>query len=243
MKQILKRVYFYVFNRMPVQYKRLLTYIAISKNNHIDQDVTVQDNVNIFNQIYGDNVWGSSESRSGTGSHIGTTVKVRKTLPVLWEKHNIKTFLDVPCGDYNWMKEVDKKNIVYIGGDIVPEIIDRNNQNYRSENIVFAIMDITADNLPKVDMIFCKDCLQHLSYDSVFRALRSFKKSGSKYLLTTSYPKTWYNWDICNGDYRPLNLRKKPFKLPKPIYKIHEISKEIEPDKCLYLWELEKIDI
>jgi hypothetical protein len=73
-------------------------------------------------------------------------------------------------------------------------------------------------------MIFCKDCLQHLSYENVFKALETFKKSESKYLLTTSYPLTLINWDICDGDSRPLNLRKPPFNLPFPIIKIHENS-------------------
>jgi SAM-dependent methyltransferase len=223
---------------VPVQ--RILTYLFFSKKRFI-----YQDDPDVFRAIYTNNVWSSEESYSGGGSHIETTVKIRKALPVLWEKYGIKTFLDVPCGDYNWMKEVDKKNIVYVGGDIVEEIIDHNNQYYKNVNVSFSVMDIIKDYLPKVDMIFCKDCLQHLSYDNVSKALINFKRSGSKYLLTTSYPLTWFNWDICNGNYRALNLRIRPFKLPKPIYKIHEDSKgyEMEADKFFYLYELEKIKL
>jgi hypothetical protein len=189
-------------------------------------------------------MWDSNESRSGGGSQINSTQTIRAKLPLLWKKYNIKTFLDVPCGDYNWMKEVKKDNIVYIGGDIVRELTEQNNHNYKTENVSFKVIDITQDVLPTVDMIFCKDCLQHLSYENVFKALKNFKHSKSKYLLTTSYPLTLSNWDICDGDYRPLNLRKKPFNLPAPIEKVHEKSKGckgVEKDKYMYLYKLEDI--
>jgi 2-polyprenyl-3-methyl-5-hydroxy-6-metoxy-1,4-benzoquinol methylase len=201
-----------------------------------------KNDANVFSTIYNGNLWGSNESRSGGGSEVGTTEIIRKTLPVLWKQYGIKTFLDVPCGDYNWMKEVAKDNISYIGGDIVKELIERNNRSYKSENVSFKVIDITKDNLPAVDMIFCKDCLQHLSYENIFKALENFKKSNSKYLLTSTYPLTPSNWDIFDGDYRPLNLRKKPFRLPVPIEKIHETpGGGVEKDKYMYLYKLENI--
>jgi 2-polyprenyl-3-methyl-5-hydroxy-6-metoxy-1,4-benzoquinol methylase len=146
---------------------------------------TYKNNSNVFNTIYNDNVWGSNESRSDIGSEIGTTKVIRKMLPVLWKQYGIKTFLDVPCGDYNWMKDIPKDNIYYIGDDIVKKLIDQNNKKYKTENVSFKIIDITKDVLPASDMIFCKDCLQHLSYENIFKALINFKKSNSKYLLTT----------------------------------------------------------
>jgi hypothetical protein len=225
---------------MPVQIQRLNWKNSLRKGT-----LLYKNDSNVFTTIYKSNLWGSDESRSGGGSHVNTTKTIRKMLPVLWKQYNIKTFLDVPCGDYNWMKEVEKENIVYIGGDIVNELIEQNNRKYRTEHITFKVIDITQDVLPMVDMIFCKDCLQHLSYENIFKALKNFKYSRSKYLLTTSYPLTLSNWDIYNGDYRPLNLRIKPFNLPAPIAKIHEKSKGegMEKDKCMYLYKLEDIKI
>jgi SAM-dependent methyltransferase len=198
---------------------------------------------NIFETIYKDNIWDSKESYSGGGSHINSTKIIREKLPKLWEQYGITTFLDVPCGDYNWMKEVKKDAIIYTGGDIVEEMIEQNNQKYKQNNISFHVMDITKDKLPKVDMIFCKDCLQHLSYEDILKALLNFKNSNSRYLLVTSYPLTLRNWDIFNGDYRPLNLRIKPFCLPSPIMKIHEKYKgyQMERDKYMYLYNLADI--
>jgi 2-polyprenyl-3-methyl-5-hydroxy-6-metoxy-1,4-benzoquinol methylase len=192
---------------------------------------------NIFENIYKSNFWGSQESRSGGGSQINTTEKICGALPEVWKTYGIKTFLDVPCGDYNWMKEVCKVGIEYIGGDIVEELVEENNKKYRDKNILFKKLDITKDILPKVDMIFCKDCLQHLSHENVSKSLKNFANSGSKYLFTTSYPLTLKNWNIIDGDYRPLNLLKPPFNLPEPLYKIHENPHGgNELDKNMYLW-------
>jgi hypothetical protein len=237
--KILKAVY----HLLPISIQRILWHIFFT--GFTGKKFAYRNDPNVFRKIYENNMWNSDESCSGSGSEIATTVRIRKALPDLWKKYNIKTFLDVPCGDYNWMKEVDKKDVVYIGGDIVEEIIIKNNHNYKTDTVSFQVIDITKDNLPKVDMIFCKDCLQHLSYNNVFKALLNFKRSNSKYLLTSSYPLTWYNWDISDGDYRPLNLRKRPFHLPKPIEAILEDSKgkQVEADKYMYLYKLDDIEI
>ena len=202
-------------------------------------------NKDAFDHIYNDNMWGSSESCSVGGSEISATVSIRKALPLIWNKYNIKTFLDVPCGDFNWMKEVDKTGIEYIGGDIAQEAVKRNNELYGTSNIRFEKIDITKDALPKADMIFCKDCLQHLSDENVAKALRNFIQSGCKYLMLTSYPLTIKNHDILDGDYRPLNLLKKPYQLPKNyICKIKEKARGgfVELDKTMYLWKISDIN-
>lgn len=201
----------------------------------------VKNEQNTFEKIYNENYWGSSESRSGGGSSVESTQNVAASLPKIWGKYNIKSFLDVPCGDYNWMKNVDKKNIKYIGGDIVPKMIEVNNKKFKDANVSFEVIDITSNKIPKVDMIFCKDCLQHLSDENVEKALKNFKESGSTYLLVTSYPLTLENWNISNGGYRPLNLLKAPFNFPisSCLEKISEVKKDgNELDKILYLYRL-----
>lgn len=198
----------------------------------------------VFGKIYDKNYWGSLESRSGSGSKMDATQNIRESLPKIWGKYGVKSVLDVPCGDYNWMKTIDKKNIQYIGGDIVPEIVRTNNKNFKNDNTSFEVIDITSDKIPKADMIICRDCLQHLSYENVKKALKNFKESGSTYLLATSYPWTLDNWDILDGDYRPLNLLQKPFNFqPSYLEKIQETNISWnEPDKFLYLYKLDDIN-
>ena len=196
----------------------------------------------VFSVICHENLWQSEESASGGGSTLQATQTIREFLPKFIEDYAIKSMLDVPCGDYNWMRYIEKK-CKYIGGDIVPTIIEKNIKEYSSNDVQFRFIDITKDPLPQVDLIFCKDCFQHLSYLNVKKAINNFKLSGSRWLLVTSYPKTIRNHDIYDGDYHPLNLFKKPFNFPKPILKIREqsIAKDVEVDKTMYLFALADI--
>ena len=153
-----------------------------------------------FDEIYDSNYWGSDESRSGRGSTLAATETIRAFLPKLFKKYKIKSMLDVPCGDFNWMGHVDMNGVSYVGGDIATKAIADNSKKYgKRKNTKFLVLNIIKDKLPAADLIFCKDCLQHLSYESVKKAIVNFKRSGAKYLLVTSYPLTLKNWDIGDG--------------------------------------------
>lgn len=205
----------------------------------------LQTTGNVFDEIYKTNYWNSQESSSGGGSTLNATQTIRKYLEYLFVEKEIKTMLDIPCGDYNWMNTVKKNNLEYIGADIVPALVDKNKKMYESNDVSFIIRDLAKDSLPTVDLIFCKDCLQHLSYLNAKKAINNVKNSKSKYFLVTTYPKTWRNWDILDGDYRPLNLRKSPFNFPKPELEILEKSEEegVEVDKTMYLYRVSELPL
>ena len=198
----------------------------------------------MFSKIYKTNSWGDDESFSGTGSNLGQTSGIIELLPQLFKKYSIKTVLDIPCGDFNWMKHVDFDGIEYIGADIVKEII-KNNQKYSRENIKFVQMDIISSNLPKVDLIFSRDCLVHFSNEDILKTLNNIKKSGSTYLLTTTFPDHHENMDIKTGKWRTINLEQPPFDLNKPLEIIREECTEDDHlyyDKSLALWEIKDIN-
>ena len=201
----------------------------------------------IFNDIYRSNSWESDESVSGPGSTLLSTENLRLKLETFFKNYGISSIVDAPCGDYNWFKEIDYKFEFYRGYDIVKDIIDNNNKKYASPNVEFDFSDITKDILPKADLIFCRDCLVHLSFNKIFKAVTNFKKSGSKYLLTTSYFDHNENKDIVTGDWRKLNLLLPPFNFPKERLSISEECKGSDTnflyskDKCLSLWELDDL--
>ncbi len=230
-KKIIKRYY--------DPFKRLKTSFTYKK-----QNFNLNSSPEVFDHIYNKDFWDSMESKSGVGSTLEATSVIREQLPKIIANFSINTMLDVPCGDYNWMKEV-QKNCTYIGGDIVAEAVNKNQQLYASDSVQFQKIDISSDTIPKVDLIFCRDCLQHISDDKVKKALANFKNSGSKYLLVTSYPNTWRNHDIYDGDYRPLNLLIKPYHLTNYILKIREAWKVqgVEVDKTMYLFELKSMNL
>jgi SAM-dependent methyltransferase len=191
-----------------------------------------------FTEIYEKNLWSSPESVSGGGSEMQNTEVIRRELPVLIQKFGITSILDIPCGDWNWMKDVDLCGASYIGADIVEPLIGLNKANYTG--IDFRVLDITKDELPKVDLIFTRDCLGHLSNDNVLKAIRNCQESGAKYLLATSFTKFNHNNDITDGGWKCINLMIDPFFL-NPIYLINEDCKEGYPhynDKCMILIQL-----
>jgi SAM-dependent methyltransferase len=191
-----------------------------------------------FTEIYEKNLWCSPESVSGGGSEIQNTKVIRRELPVLIQKFGIQSILDIPCGDWNWMKDVDLCGASYIGADIVEPLIGLNKANYT--NIDFRVLDLINDTLPKVDLIFTRDCLGHLSNDNVSKAIRNCQESGAKYLLATSFTKWDMNHDIEDGGWKCINLMIPPFQL-NPIYLINEDCQEGYPhynDKCMILFQL-----
>ena len=106
--------------------------------------------------------------------------------------------------------------------------------------------DLTHDSLPTTDVILCRDCLIHLSFKNIKKALATIKASGSKYLLTTTFPDRRENENTVTGGFRPLNLQIEPFNFPAPICLINEgcdLKGGTEKDKSLALWLIAEIPV
>jgi hypothetical protein len=186
------------------------------------------------------------DSVSGTGSTIDSTKAIIERLPGILKQLDIRSMCDAPCGDFHWMSQIDLSNINYIGADIVEENIVQNTWKYvhNGQNRSFIVRDITADPLPCVDLIFCRDCLVHFSDEDVWKALRNICYSGSQYLMTTTFIDRKENFDIATGGWRPLNLEQAPFHFPAPIGLLNEDCPEqagVFGDKCLSLWKVEDL--
>ena len=202
-------------------------------------------NKDIFRKIYLNNSWGDKYSHSGTGSNLIETGTLRKEIPTIIEKYKIKSILDIPCGDFYWMKDLDLKDIKYIGADIVPDLIKKNTKEFTANNINFKILDLTSDRLPYSDLIFCRDCLVHLSFEDIFKALENIKQTKSKYFMTTNFLFRDKNHNIATGNWRTINLCKPPFNFNSPIENLLENCSEGKDneftDKALSIWEVKSI--
>lgn len=191
-----------------------------------------------FTEIYKHNLWNNEESRSGGGSTLNRTAKIRSGLRSLLLEEGIKSICDAGCGDFNWMKTVEINNAKYIGVDIVPDLIASNKASYENEHVSFLELDIIHDNLPTVDLILCREVLFHLSFKDVCAAIGNFKRSKSKFLLATHYPHIARNVDIETGRCRGINFQMAPLNFSAPLRTIEEDVS----DHCLALWRLEDID-
>ncbi|MDH3610813.1 MAG: hypothetical protein OEM79_03515 [Nitrosopumilus sp.] len=111
----------------------------------------------IFTLIYQNKLWSKSSStgtgisRSGSGANLEQTKSIRTELPKLLRELKINSMIDVPCGDFLWMKEINLDFLSYLGCDIVSEIIEKNNKTYSNEKRKFFKLNITQDSLPETD--------------------------------------------------------------------------------------------
>ncbi len=197
----------------------------------------------VFRFIYEQNLWGNKESVSGRGSSSDQTKILIKEIPKLIKKYHIKSILDIPCGDFNWMRNVVNDNLTYIGGDIVGSIIKKNQRQYKRKNIKFIKINLIAGSLPAADLLICRDCFVHFSYEDIKKSLSNIRKRKIKYLLVTTYTERTRNRNILTGDWRPLNMEIKPFYL-QPVRIINESSTERNRryvDKSLMLVQVRSI--
>jgi hypothetical protein len=203
-----------------------------------------------FTSVFKNNAFNGIESLSGRGSDSDQTSFLISVLPNFFSDFNVTSIFDVPCGDHEWFKKINLVEISYIGGDIVPQLIENNNGEFASKHKKFTLFDLTTQIPPKSDLIFCRDLFVHLDTKSIRKSLRNIKASGSKFLLTTTFTedRAYYNIPkISLGvPWRAINLQNKPFNFPVPIHLINEKCTEGDGlfcDKSLGLWSIQDLEI
>lgn len=185
---------------------------------------------NIFTNIYNTDEWTRG---SGPGSQIENVKPYIHFLHTILKKHNIKSTIDLGCGDWSFSKHIDWNGINYTGIDIVELVINKNINKYASSNVNFYNTDIfSIQNIEQYDLIIIKDVFQHLSYEEIFKIIDHIKNI--KLLLITN-DFCDINVDCNNGKWRPLNLKMSPFNLncinecifkSEPFTKISQLIKQ-----------------
>ena len=194
-----------------------------------------------FSRIYEQHAWsgGGAETRSGAGSTIVATEQIRSQLPRLLREYQATGLMDIGCGDFNWMKEVELP-VPYLGLDIVDSMISSNSAKYGTNAIRFACLDATREPLPAgYDFAICREVLFHLSFRDCKRLLRNVLSSEARFLMLTTSRKIATNKDIVSGGFRNLNLEAPPFNFPKPQEFVEDNS--ISEDRILGLWRTEDL--
>src|SRR5512139_2329881 len=179
---------------------------------------------------------GLPETRCGIGATVANTESIRKELPKLFLGLGIRSLVDAPCGDFNWLSTVSMEQIDYTGCDIDPvniKIARGRDTNARSAK--FLVADIRNDRLPSVDLMLCREFLQHLPNRQVHDVLANYYYSRIPFLLATCHTNK-ENDDLPKpGGFRPLNLALSPFNLPPPVRVIED------GDHLLALWQRDQL--
>jgi hypothetical protein len=200
----------------------------------------------VFTGIYRQNHWRSSASVSGPGSTLEQTAALREALPFLFSTFGIQRLLDVPCGDFHWMQHTDRSALTsYHGGDIVAPLIEENQAKFQGDKVQFSRVDLLGDALPEADLLLCRDCLVHLSYRDISRAVSNIRRSKIRYLLSTTFNRH-ENRDIVTGAWRPINLQAPPFSFPDPLLLINERCADNDgeyADKYAALWSIDQLPL
>ena len=160
-----------------------------------------------FTSIYDKQVWGNG---SGGGSDPEIAKPYATLLQNFLRDNQIKSVVDIGCGDWQFSKRIDWSGIDYTGVDVVRSVVDRNNETFGKPGIRFMQGDITAIDLPRADLVIIKDVMQHWPNAAVFKVLPKLKTY--KFALVTNDFAS-LNKDCREGDTRPLDLQAEPFSV------------------------------
>src|SRR5262245_27781854 len=132
-----------------------------------------------FTAIYERNGWGDEESVSGPGSTLARAGDYLNDLLAMLDAFGVRSLVDAPCGDFNWMRRVvAARPLEYTGVDIVQELIAGRARADAGPGRHFLCLDMTRGELPRADLILCRDGLVHLSFADA-RAARSVTSSAA----------------------------------------------------------------
>jgi hypothetical protein len=172
------------------------------------------------------------ETANGPGSTVEATEAIREWLPGLFVRYDIRTMLDAPCGDWNWMRLVDLDYLnEYTGWDTDTNMVLKcqhrleegdHGGSFTPDAIFERVNILTVPEIPAYDLILSRDFLAHLPNEPIRGVLNKFKTSGSRFLLASHYPDADNEFVYKPQDFtyfgyaeRPVNLEKSPFNLTK----------------------------
>jgi hypothetical protein len=192
-----------------------------------------------FTEIYKCNYWLGGESLSGPGSSIRYTSDFQAEFRRIIFELSIRKVFDGPCGDFNWMKSfLPGLNIEYIGADIVAPLITKLSDEFSSPKVSFVHLDLTRGPFPSADLMLCRDCLFHLSYDDTELVLRNFLSADIPYFFTSNHRNNAdiVNRDIVTGDFRHTDLFSPPYCFPRdPLYIVQDaVPTDLRKQICLW---------
>jgi len=166
----------------------------------------------VFGEIYESAAW---EGGSGEGSRAAVTAVYRGIVEALVQGSDVRSVVDVGCGDWEFSQLIDWSDVSYLGLDVVPDVIARNRESFARPGVEFRHADVQVELPPAADLLLCKDVLQHWPVAWIQAFLRSTRRRYRYALLTndiaSTRPSHPLNSDIELGDWRPLDLESAPF--------------------------------
>ncbi len=176
---------------------RMVKSLFSSKNHTEEEGKGNRSTRSVMSSIYSNKSWGGKthDFYSGAGSHAKNVIEPYiKCISEFLESFEPKLDVcDLGCGDFNVGKNLVNSANNYIGIDIVPELIKRNQMLFQNDKLKFSCLDIVTDHLPQADCILVRQVLQHLSNNEISQVTTKLK--GCKYVIVTEH--------LPDGDFVP----------------------------------------
>ncbi|MEN0019688.1 MAG: class I SAM-dependent methyltransferase [Planctomycetota bacterium] len=195
----------------------------------------------VFTDIYTSRHWGEGISVSGKGSTPEATQHLAASLPKLLREMGVRSIVDAPCGDFSWMKNIDLGVESYVGLDIVEPIVEQLRADHESDHRSFGVANLLDDDLPACDMVFCRDCMLHLSFHDQRKLLKNFRRTEAKWYMMSTYPGAGRNRDIVTGEARPVDLTLSPIGLPQPEHFVEDRGDGLV-ERGMGVWTKQQLD-
>ena len=166
-----------------------------------------------FANIYENDLWGGGSGPSSP-AHNAPYMQI---LADFMRFNDVKTVVDLGCGDWQHARSMDWSGIRYQGFDIIESVIAANIKTFGSNTVTFHVLR-SMDELPRADLVICKDMLQHLPNADVAAHLDLLSRI-YRFAIVTNDIACWrdgqsennINGDIVYGAYRQLRFDLSPF--------------------------------
>ena len=195
---------------------KILFYpLVIGRNKFLEKKIfKKKNNKDVFTEIFNTNYWNDNESKSG--SVFAEDVLILHQSLII-KKLNIKSIIDIPCGDFFWFSKIINILDIEYPKRIFLTFVCQDVCN-STKKIQFKQLDLINDELPYGDLLLCRDCLFHFSFDNIKKAFENLKKSKFKYIFfmwDDFEKKNMKNQEIKTGSFRYLDLHFPPFNFNK----------------------------
>jgi hypothetical protein len=166
----------------------------------------------VFDRIYRNGGW------CGKGSGPGSSANASKSYIALVNRlvnqtPDIRSILDIGCGDWQIMRHVDLSRKRYLGVDVAASVVDANAREFGRENIRFQVLNPYQDEIPDADLVIMKDVAQHLPTACVRKILERIAGRCRYALITNDFTERNVAPDIPIGGWRAVNVLAPPFNL------------------------------
>lgn len=155
----------------------------------------------VFREIYRNNDWGSSgKIYSGVGSDPDRCSDYINFISHYILRNDFRAVLDIGCGDFRVGAEIARRcpETMFIAMDLVQEVVAENRRAYSGlANVRFDVVNV-VEQVPAFggDLVIVKDVLQHLSNQSIIRAISNLAQYREIMLVNYMLP----DYPVVNED-------------------------------------------